>query len=342
MTDNSSGPSGLAVSTFGFSTAVNPFGDTTLASNTFNVTTVKKQVVSTGRALSGAATSLPITADSPLASVYNGGLLTPGTILTFSGHTSGNPAQTVVAAPFVVGTDYGPPLTAKTNTVRDLLSWLENTFDAEASIDGAGRLVLTDRVADATGGYGSLLDVTATGTTGINPFGAAIYTAVAAHTNGEDGSRDGITTSLAFSNEALSTTQYANSSTTIFQDQNGYAAGFLQSVSVDTKGVITGNYSNGQVLAKAQVALASFNNLAGLMKEGGNIFRQTTASGAPVTGAAGTNGLGSISPNSLEQSNVDLGAEFVKLITTQRGFQANSKIITTTDEMLSDLINIKR
>ena len=111
---------------------------------------------------------------------------------------------------------------------------------------------------------------------------------------------------------------------------------------MDTKGTITGNYSNGQVLAKAQVALASFNNLAGLMKEGGNIFRQTTASGAPVTGAPGTNGLGSISPNSLEQSNVDLGAEFVKLITTQRGFQANSKIITTTDEMLSDLINIKR
>ena len=343
MTDNSSGPSGLAVSTFGFSTAVNPFGSTTLTTNTFNVTTVKKQVVSTARALSGGATSPPITADTPLTSVYNGGLLTNATILTFTGHTSGNPPQTVTAAPFIVGTDYGPPLTAKTNTVRDLLSWLENTFDAEASIDGAGRLVLTDRVADATGGYGSLLDVTAAGSsTAINPFGAAAYTAVAAHTNGEDGSRDGITTSLNFSNEALSTTQYANSSTTIFQDQNGFAAGFLQSVSVDTKGVITGNYSNGQVLAKAQVALASFNNLAGLMKEGGNVFRQTTASGAPVTGAAGTNGLGSISPNSLEQSNVDLGAEFVKLITTQRGFQANSKIITTTDEMLADLINIKR
>ncbi|HSR36468.1 MAG TPA: flagellar hook-basal body complex protein, partial [Desulfurivibrionaceae bacterium] len=88
--------------------------------------------------------------------------------------------------------------------------------------------------------------------------------------------------------------------------------------------------------------LASFNNTQGLRKEGGNIFRETTESGAPVTGAPGTNGLGSIAPNSLEQSNVDLGTEFVKLITTQRGFQANSKIITTTDEMLNDLINIKR
>ena len=148
--------------------------------------------------------------------------------------------------------------------------------------------------------------------------------------------------SINFSTEALSTTQYANSSTTIFQDQNGFAAGFLQSVSVDTKGIITGNYSNGQVLERAQVALASFNNLAGLNKEGGNIFRETSESGAPITGPPAVNGLGTISPNSLEQSNVDLGAEFVKLITTQRGFQANSKIITTTDEMLADLINIKR
>jgi flagellar hook protein FlgE len=111
---------------------------------------------------------------------------------------------------------------------------------------------------------------------------------------------------------------------------------------VDTYGVITGHYSNGQVMKKAQVALANFSKLIGLKKEGCNIFVQTIDSGVPTTGAPGINGLGSIAPNSLEQSNVDLGNEFVKLITTQRGFQANSKIITTTDEMLADLINIKR
>ncbi|MCK5196535.1 MAG: flagellar hook-basal body complex protein, partial [Desulfobulbaceae bacterium] len=116
----------------------------------------------------------------------------------------------------------------------------------------------------------------------------------------------------------------------------------LQSVSVDTEGVITGNYSNGQVLEKAQVALANFASLAGLYKQGGNIYRETTDSGAPVSGVPGTNGLGTIAPNALEMSNVDLGTEFVKLITVQRAFQANSKIITTTDEMLNDLINIKR
>jgi flagellar hook-basal body protein len=348
MTDNTGGPGGLAVTTFTFTagTAVNPFGASTAAANAFNITTSKKQVVSTARGVTSSGGTTPITADTALTSVWSGlNAIGAGSTMTFTGSGSGAPPLAVAAAVFTVGTDYGPPLTSATGTVQDLLSWLENKFDAEASIDGAGRLVLSDRRADevATGGYTSSLAIATIAYSGAaQPFGVGPATTIAADTSGEDGSRAGETLSLAFSTEALSTTQYANSSTTIFQDQNGFAAGFLQSVSVDTSGIITGNYSNGQVLEKAQVALAGFNNLAGLRKEGGNVFRETTGSGAPVTGAPGTNGLGSISPNSLEQSNVDLGAEFVKLITTQRGFQANSKIITTTDEMLSDLINIKR
>ena len=143
-------------------------------------------------------------------------------------------------------------------------------------------------------------------------------------------------------NAALSTTQYASGSTTVFQTQDGYATGFLQDIAVDTDGVITGHYSNGQILALYRVALANFNNPWGLSKEGGNLFRATRASGDPTTGHPGTNGLGRIAPNSLEQSNVDLATEFVKMITVERGFQANSKIITTTDAMLAELINLKR
>ena len=75
---------------------------------------------------------------------------------------------------------------------------------------------------------------------------------------------------------------------------------------------------------------------------GGNLFEETRLSGNPITGKPGTSGLGGISPNSLEQSNVDIAAQFVKMITTQRGFQANSKIITVTDQMLAELINLKR
>jgi len=143
-------------------------------------------------------------------------------------------------------------------------------------------------------------------------------------------------------NDSLSTTQFATSSTTIFQSATGYGAGDLQSVSVATDGVITGQYSNGEVIPLYRVALAKFQNMQGLYKEGGNLYRETRLSGVPITARPGTNGLGSISPNSLEQSNVDIATEFVKMIITQRGFQANSKIITVTDQMLSELINLKR
>ncbi|MGA7143530.1 MAG: flagellar hook protein FlgE [Desulfobacterales bacterium] len=142
--------------------------------------------------------------------------------------------------------------------------------------------------------------------------------------------------------DSLSSSQFSSASTTIFQSADGYGAGDLQSVSVDTDGVITGQYSNGQVLPLYRVALAKFQNNDGLFKVGGNLWRETRLSGDPITGTPGSNGTGNISANSLEQSNVDIANEFVKMITTQRGFQANSKIITVTDQMLADLINIKR
>jgi flagellar hook protein FlgE len=90
------------------------------------------------------------------------------------------------------------------------------------------------------------------------------------------------------------------------------------------------------------VALANFNAPERLQKVGGNLYRETTQSGPPVTGKPGTYGLGTISPNSLEQSNVDLGEQFVKMIIFQRGFQADARIITVSDTMLEELINLKR
>ncbi len=137
-------------------------------------------------------------------------------------------------------------------------------------------------------------------------------------------------------------TQFSAPSSTIFQTQDGYASGYLQEVSVDPDGVISGHYSNGKVLNLAKVALANFTNPWGLSREGGNLFSETNVSGQPTTGQAGTAGLGKIAPNSLEQSNVDLSAEFVAMIIQQRGFQANSRIITTTDSMLQEIVNLKR
>lgn len=143
-------------------------------------------------------------------------------------------------------------------------------------------------------------------------------------------------------NASLSTTQFARASTTTFQSSNGYGAGDLQGVNVDVDGIITGTYSNGQLIPLYRVALAKFTNEQGLQKEGGNLYMATRESGDAITNKPGTNGLGNIAPNSLEQSNVDMATEFVKMISTQRGFQANSKTITVVDQMLQDVINLKR
>ncbi|SCX78266.1 flagellar hook protein FlgE [Desulfoluna spongiiphila] len=140
----------------------------------------------------------------------------------------------------------------------------------------------------------------------------------------------------------LSSTQFASASTTVFQSASGYGAGSLQNISVDVDGIITGQYSNGQVTPLFRVALGKFQNVQGLFKEGGNLFSETRLSGSVITNRPGTNGLGSLAPNSLEQSNVDMASEFVKMITNQRAYQANSKIVTTVDTMLGDTISMKR
>ncbi len=158
-------------------------------------------------------------------------------------------------------------------------------------------------------------------------------------TRNEDGT---YTVSSNWETEAITTTQYANRSSTLFYDQNGFGAGFLESLSVDDQGIISGSYSNGRIVALAQVGLARFNSPKDLSRAGGNLWQETTKSGAPITGQPRTNGLGSIASNALEQSTVDIGTEFVKLITTQRAFQANSRLITTTDDMLNELLNMKR
>jgi flagellar hook protein FlgE len=143
---------------------------------------------------------------------------------------------------------------------------------------------------------------------------------------------------LGFAN----TTQNASASSIINQSQNGFPPGTLMNVTVSPEGIVEGRYSNGQIRALFQIDLANFNNPWGLSREGGNLFAETLDSGEALINLPGTSGLGKISPNSLEQSNVDLASEFVKMIIAQRGFQANSKVITTTDEMLADLMMIKR
>jgi len=141
---------------------------------------------------------------------------------------------------------------------------------------------------------------------------------------------------------ARATTSYDGSSSTLFMSQDGYTFGFLQNVNIDKDGILSGRYSNGVSLELYQVTLYDFLSETGLNREGGNLFTQTRESGEASAGPANNNGLGAIVSNALEQSNVDLAKEFVQMITTQRGFSANGKVITTTDQMLSEVIMLKR
>ncbi|MEN6312925.1 MAG: flagellar hook protein FlgE [Clostridiaceae bacterium] len=123
---------------------------------------------------------------------------------------------------------------------------------------------------------------------------------------------------------------------------DGYPSGSLVTFSVGSDGILTGIYDNGQQQSLGLLALSGFENPAGLQKVGDNMYIPTTNSGDYKAVKAGSNGVGTMNPGTLEMSNVDLSKEFTEMIVTQRGFQANSRIITTSDEMLQELVNLKR
>ena len=137
-------------------------------------------------------------------------------------------------------------------------------------------------------------------------------------------------------------TSFDKDSSTDSISQDGYTGGTLNDLKIDETGTIIGAFTNGQSFGLAQVALASFTNNEGLQSEGGNVFSQTANSGEAVIGAAGTGDKGTIAASKLEASNVDLSRALTDLIVIQRGFQANSKTITTSDEMLNTLLQLKQ
>lgn len=152
----------------------------------------------------------------------------------------------------------------------------------------------------------------------------------------------GVTTPQPIAFNFSGSTQFASSSVVNSQTQNGYPPGSLAKIQVDDKGYVVGVYSNGQSQKIAQIALARFSSPLGLSKVGGTLFEETLSSGQSMITDASTPGVGKILSNSLEQSNVDMAAQFVKLIQAQRAFSANSKTITTADEMTQELLTLKR
>jgi flagellar hook protein FlgE len=135
---------------------------------------------------------------------------------------------------------------------------------------------------------------------------------------------------------------FANASNAVVSAQDGYQAGDLTNLSVDARGVITGYFSNGVTRSLAQIALAQFSNPAGLVRNGDNVYTESANSGAAVLGFAGGTNSSTLTPGALESSNVDISQQFTDMIIAQRGFQANARVITTADEMLNELVNLRR
>ncbi len=209
---------------------------------------------------------------------------------------------------------------------------LTNTWSMAYTVDDGAAVQLADKMAFDGKGLHDTIPVDG------NPTGVADPALVVPITvaNWNNGSDQNQVIDLTFD-----CTQFDSASVVIGQNQDGYGAGELTKVAIDGEGTVIAAYSNGEQVKISQLVLARFQNPGGLEMAGANLLLATEDAGTARIGLAGPE-LGRIFTNSLEQSNVDMGQEFVKMITTQRGFQANSKIISTVDEMLGELINLKR
>jgi flagellar hook protein FlgE len=193
--------------------------------------------------------------------------------------------------------------------------------------DGTGQLLSVTPVAPAAGG-------------GVAPAITDITFTTPAWTTGAQASP--ITWDLIDANNVASLTGFASASATSSKSQNGAAAGMIDSISISADGSIVATFGAGQTVAVGQLSLANFNNPKGLVKLGSNRYGESQAAGIPNVGVAGTGGRGTLIGSALEQSNVDIAQEFTQMILAQRGYQANSKTITVSDELLMDTLNLKR
>jgi len=136
--------------------------------------------------------------------------------------------------------------------------------------------------------------------------------------------------------------QFSGASSAVFRSQDGNTTGKLKGFNIDSNGMITGQFTNSTTETLGQIALADFANPGGLRREGESLFDVSANSGAAQVGFADGNASSKISAGTLELSNVDLSEQFTNMISTQRGFQANSRVVTTADEMLRELVNLKQ
>ncbi len=216
-----------------------------------------------------------------------------------------------------------PPATPNTGEWKTHFT-VDGTAEAFVTGSGANNLVF-----DSSGKLISPTD----GSMAISINLASVMNALGATNNAA--------TPLAFNVNFTGTTQFGSSFGTNRLEQDGYAAGHLVGLSVANDGVIQGRYSNGQTFAQGQIVLANFTNPNGLQALGNNQWSETSVSGPALVGAPNTSNLGVLTSSSVEESNVDLTAELVNLITQQRNYQANAQSIKTQDQVMQTLVNLR-
>jgi flagellar hook protein FlgE len=194
--------------------------------------------------------------------------------------------------------------------------------------DGTGAVTSVTPTAPSTGGG-----------TGAGAIADVVFTSPA-WANGAPATQ--LTWDLVDANGNVSLTAVRAPSATSSKTHNGTMAGLVSSISIADDGTILATYGAGQSVAVGQLALATFNNPKGLVKLGSNLFGESPDAGLANVGAAGTGGRGTLIGSALEQSNVDIAQEFTQMILAQRGYQANSKTIVVSDELLVDTLNLKR
>ena len=290
----------------------------------FNFDAEGKLVTPTGAAVQGwPAVNGTVNTNAPVGDIR----LPMGTLI----------APTVTSAMVIAGNlpadapvNTSIPRSIKTYDVQGNVVNLTTTFDLTAS---GWQVTVTDGTTPTAptpltfASNGQITTPTYTDSTGNTKIGV-LYD--------PDGNGVGVTIDLA------GLTEYTGSTTVQPLSQDGAPAATLQSFSINPDGQLVGVFSNGNKQTVAQLALANFNNPPGLEKVGDSLYRFTVNSGLAQVGAAGTAGLGILQSGAVEMSNVDLAQEFTNLIVAQRGFQANSKVISTSDEVLQELVNLKR
>ncbi len=257
---------------------------------------------------------------------------------TLTSGTSTRTSQSIYAASLASSTDVYDSLGSK-HTVR-----FEFTKTGYTSSGGTEWSIIISVPEPGDINLGSYPENIVTGTVSFNSDGSlATYTPRNLTYTANNGSTANQNIEINFGTlgQFDGITSFDKDSSTTGISQDGYAGGDINGLSVDETGTIIGSFTNGRSFALAQVAMATFTNNGGLESDGGNCFIQTSNSGDPIVGQAGTGGKGSIQASSLEMSNVDLSRSLTQLIVIQRGYQANSKTITTADEMLNTLLQLK-